>query len=194
MRKIFPGLTMLIAASFLLLSCGAPAANNSNKPANANNSTGSSPADTKAIEADIKKSITDYAASLAKNDIAAFEKTASDNYMMVGPDGATATKADRVASMKAGDTKYESVVYDEINVRVNAEGNGAVAISKATVKGTNMGKAVDGAFRVTHVWSKTKDGWKLASGQVTPIAAKADDKKADDKKADGAPPPPSPAK
>lgn len=176
---------MLIAASFMFTSCGAPAANNAtaNKPANAANTATAPAADTAAAEADLKKLVTEYAASTAKNDIAAYEKITSDNFMFVGNDGAVYTKAERVASMKSGETKYDSLTYDDLNVRINPEGNGAVVIGKATVKGMNMGKPIDAAVRVTQVWSKTKDGWKMASLQATNITAKADDKKADDKKA-----------
>lgn len=188
MRRIFLSAAMLISASFLLVSCGDQAGGN--KPANAaNNAT----ANNAAVEADLKKMTNDMAAALVKNDVAAIEKTYSDNYMFVGPGGAVATGAERVAAMKSGDTKYETLAYDEINVRVNADGTGAVVISRATVKGKNMGQAVNGQFRVTHVWSKTKDGWRLASGQTTPITAAAVPAKADDKKTEGnkatAPPP-----
>jgi ketosteroid isomerase-like protein len=58
-------------------------------------------------------------------------------------------------------------------VRSNAEGTGAVSISVATVKGKNMGRDVDGKYRVTHVWSKTPTGWRLASGQTTAVTASA---------------------
>jgi ketosteroid isomerase-like protein len=71
--------------------------------------------------------------------------------------------------MKSGQTKYETIKFDDVSVRSNPEGNGAISISRATVKGMNLGRAVDGQYRVTHVWSKTKDGWKLANGQSTAI-------------------------
>ena len=169
----------------MFTSCGAPAANNatannSNKPA-ANTATAPA-ADAAAIEADLKKLVTEYAASTSKNDVAAYEKATTDNFMFVSNDGSVYTKAQRVDSMKSGATKYDSLTYDDLNVRVNAEGNGAVVIGKATVKGTNMGKPIDETVRVTQVWSKTKDGWKMASLQATNITAKADDKKADEKK------------
>lgn len=173
MRK-FLVLAMLTTASFLI-AC-APAANNSSnavKPANvanaANTSNTNAGANTAAIESDIKKAVADMAASLQKGDAAAFEKLYTPNYMFVGPDGRVATGPERIASMKSGETKYESITYDEITVRSNAEGTGAVSISRATVKGRNMGKPVDGQYRVTHVWSKTADGWRLASGQTTAI-------------------------
>jgi len=185
MKRIILSITTLIVAAFMFTSCGAPAANNaaannSNKPA-ANTATAPA-ADAAAIEADLKKLVTEYAASTSKNDVAAYEKATTDNFMFVSNDGSVYTKAQRVDSMKSGATKYDSLTYDDLNVRVNAEGNGAVVIGKATVKGTNMGKPIDETVRVTQVWSKTKDGWKMASLQATNITAKADDKKADEKK------------
>ena len=190
MRK-FLFFVVLIPASFLL-ACS-PAANNGNvnKPANAANSANASNANTganpAAVEADIKKAVADMAASLQKGDAAAFEKLYTDNYMFVGPDGSVSSGPERIASMKSGGTKYESIRYDDVTVRSNAEGNGAVSISRATVKGVNMGKSVDGQYRVTHVWSKTKDGWRLASGQTTAITAAASPDKAAANSNSGAP-------
>lgn len=180
MFKIFTVLALVTTVA-LLAGC-APAANNANtanKPANASNasnSTATAPANSAAVETDIKQQVSAMAAALQKGDAAYFEKLYSDNYMFVGPDGAVATGAQRIASMKSGETKYDAISYEDVNVRSNAEGNGAVSISVATVKGMNLGKPVDGKFRVTHVWSKTKDGWKLASGQTTAMSASADKK------------------
>jgi ketosteroid isomerase-like protein len=180
MRVFLVNLLLVAASTILLISCGEQAGNGNaaNKPANA---TATAPAANAAeIETDLKKMTSDMAASLVKNDVAAMEKVYGENYMFVGPDGAVATRAQRLDAMKSGDTKYESIAYDEVSVRTNPDGTGAVVISRATVKGKNMGIAVDGQFRVTHVWSKTKDGWRMVNGQTTPIAAaaraKADDK------------------
>ncbi len=179
--------SMLITASLLLVSCGDPGTGNAgNKPVNsANNAAAATPVNTAALEADLKKLTTDMAASLVKNDIPAMEKVYGENYMFVGPDGSVATRAQRVEAMKTGDTKYESITYDDIAVRTNPEGTGAIVISKAAVKGKNMGRDVNGLYRVSHVWSKTKDGWRMANGQTTPITAAAEPAKADDKKAEG---------
>lgn len=187
MKSIFfASMTLIIASIFI--ACGDQGG--SNKPANAPantanaNTAAAQPVDAAAIEADIKKLVTEYAAAMVKSDVAAFEKTTSDNFMFVSNDGSIQTRAERITSMKTGATKYESLTYDDLNVRVNAEGNGAVVIGKATVKGMNMGKPIDGVNRVTQVWSKTKDGWKMTSLQATPLTAKSDDKKVDDKKTD----------
>ena len=131
----------------VLISCTPPAANNSNSNANkttnaANNTSANSTANAAAIETDLKKMTSDMATSLVKNDIAAMEKLYSENYMFVGPDGSIATRAQRLDAMKSGDTKYETLTYDEVSVRSNPEGTGAVVISKATVKGKNKGNGL----------------------------------------------------
>lgn len=176
MRRNILTMALLIAASFLLSACGDMAANNTaNRPANAaaNNSNASAPANMAAAEAEIKKMANDGIAATIKGDTAAMEKIWSDNYTFIGQDGAVATRAQRLESMKSGSTKIESLSYDEINVRSNPEGTGALLIARATVKGTSMGKPVDGHVRVSQVWGKTKDGWRQVSTHVTNITGAA---------------------
>ena len=184
MKKIIFVTLSLVLATFLA-ACGDQGS--ANKPGNvpANTANANKPAaavDTAAIESDVKKLVTEYAAAMAKNDMAAFDKSTTDNFMFVGNDGTVSTKAERMESMKSGATKYESLTYDDLTVRVKPEGDAAIVIGKATVKGMNMGKPIDGANRVTQVWGKTKDGWKMVTLQATAITAKSDDKKADEKK------------
>ena len=191
MKKLIFSIAMLIGASLIFTSCAAPAANNAgnagNKPANAANTAAAPAADAAAIETEIKKLANDGVTAITKGDTGALDKLWADNYMFIGQDGVVSSKAQRIESMKSGASKIESLAYDEMSVRSNPEGTGAILIGRATVKGTNMGKPVDGQMRFTQVWSKTKDGWRSVSGQVTAIAAgaaKADDKKASDSKAD----------
>ena len=193
---------MLIAASFMMTSCTPPAANTgnsanaANKPAN--NSATAPVADAAAIEAEVKKLANDGVAAILKNDTAAVDKLWADNYVFIAQDGTVSTKAQRLEGMKSGQSKLESLSYDEMSVRSNPEGTGAILIGRATVKGTNMGKPVDGQMRFTQVWAKTKDGWRAVSGQVTPITAAAPAKADDTNKAANSantakPPPPAPA-
>ncbi len=179
MRKILIVLSTLIAASLLLTSCDPGAGNtgnagnkSSNAVNSANNAAAAPAANAAAIETDLKKLVNDTAAALAKNDVATLEKTYADNYMLVNLDGSVQTKAERLASFRSGETKFDSFVYDEVNVRINPEGTGAVVIARAIAKGMNRGKPItDAPIRVTQVWSKTKDGWRQASGHATPITA-----------------------
>ena len=188
MRKIVLTVAMLIAASFMLTSCGAPAANNAanagNKPANAANTATAPAADKGAAEADLKKLLAGAAESLAKNDADALEKVYGEDYMLVDQEGKVQTRAERIGALKSGDVKFSAFAYSDTNIRFNPDFSGAVVITKATFKSTVKGKAVDGDFRVTQVWGKDKTGaWKMYSGQATPIIAAAP-AKADDKKAD----------
>ena len=201
MRRMFLVSSMLVMALLALVSCGGPGAGNAgNRPANAMNSANNAAvapaANTAAVEADVKKLVNETAAALAKNDVAALEKLYADNYMLVNLDGSIQTRAERLESFKSGETKFESFAYDEVTVRTNPEGTGAVVIARATAKGMNKGKPVASNIRVTQVWAKTKDGWRQASGQATAITAapaKADDSKmpAANSAANTAKPPPA---
>jgi len=194
---------MLVVGAAFLAACEPGTGNTTaNRPANtansANNASTAPAADAAAIETEIKKLANDGVASILKGDTAAVEKLWNDNYVFIAQDGTVTTKAQRIDAMKSGQSKLESLAYDEMSVRSNPEGTGAILIGRATVKGTNMGKPIDGQMRFTQVWSKTKDGWRQVSGQVTAISgaatAKNDDTKAANSNTAGnaakAPPPP----
>jgi|SRR5687768_16712108 len=171
MRK-FLFFAMLVLASLVMACDPAANTNSANKPTTAANNSATAPAaNTAAVEADLKKLVTDTAAALAKNDVATLEKMYADNYMLVNLDGSVQNKTDRLASIRSGDTKFDSFAYDEVNIRSNPEGTGAVVIARATASGMNKGKKTDGTIRVTQVWSKTKDGWRQVSGHATQITA-----------------------
>ena len=176
---------MTLAVATFITACGGSAAGNANsKPANVAvaNANTAAPVNTAAIEADIKKLVADYTATLSKNDIAGYEKIMADSFTFVNADGTVQTKTQRLDAMKSGATKYESLTYDDVTVRVNPDGNGATVLAQANVKGKNNGKPIESPLNVTQVWTKTKDGWKMASLQAMNPAAKTDDKaKAGDK-------------
>ncbi len=172
MKKVLLS-TAALALGFLT-ACE-PAANTGNKPANApaNNASTAAPVNAAAVETDIKKMVGDVYMALAKNDADALEKYYADTYMLVDLDGSVKTKAARFAELKSGDVKFESVAADEISVRSNPEGTGAVSIARVNAKSVSKGMVSEGPVRVTTVWSKTKDGWKAVSAHATRIAPSA---------------------
>jgi uncharacterized protein (TIGR02246 family) len=179
MRKI---LFVLAATAIFVfsISCGNQPASNSTananaKPANAaGNSTAAAPAgDTASAEAEVRKLMDTAQAALAKNDADTMATIYADNYMLVNLDGSVQTKAERLASLRSGEAKYSSFIYSEPNIRITPGGDEAVVIAKLALKGVFRGKPTDGDYRVTQVYSKTKDGWKQISAQATAITAAA---------------------
>jgi ketosteroid isomerase-like protein len=167
MRRILFLVILALAAT----ACGPTTGDTANKPTNTAAANTAKPVDAAAIETEIKKLVSDTAAALAKNDVAALEKAYADNYMLVNLDGSVQNRADRLASFRSGDTKFESFAYDEVSVRSNSEGTGAIVIARATASGTNKGRKIDGTVRVTQVWRKFPDGWKQVTGHATQITA-----------------------
>jgi uncharacterized protein (TIGR02246 family) len=120
-------------------------------------------------EADVKKLMSDLAAALAKNDADAASRFYADDYHLVTPEGVDQTKTERLSDMKSGATKFDSFAYENVNVRTY--GDTAVAIATGKARGIVNGKPRTGDMRVTLVLRKMGDGWKVISGQATPIAA-----------------------
>ena len=190
MKKLILMTMTLIAASFLLISCGAPAANNAGNAGNKAANTATAPAaDKAAVEGEIKKMMDDFAAGLNKGDVAVIEKMYSDDYTLVDQDGVMQTKASRLEAIKSGKIKWEGLKFSDLKIKTNTAGDGAVVVGHVTGKTTMDGKTEDRHSMVTWVLGKMKDkGWQFVNAQITDIkagAAKADDKKAeDDKKTD----------
>jgi ketosteroid isomerase-like protein len=176
MNKLFVMISIAMSAALLTASCGAPAANNTagngnaNKPANAANTTTAAPAgDNSAAQAEVKKLMDAAEVALAKNDADAMEKIYSDNYMLVNIDGSVQNRAERLASLRSGDTKYSSFSYSEPTFRFNADGTAVIVIAKLSMKGTSKGKPMDGDYRITQVYRKMPEGWKQITAQATKI-------------------------
>ena len=194
MRKLILMISMLIAASFMFTSCGAPAANNAgnagNKPANAGNTATAPAVDKAAVEADIKKTMEDFAAALNKGDADGLDKFYADDYVLIDQNGGVNTKAARIEAVKSGKIKFEGMKFEDLKFKVNPAGDAAVVTGHVTGKNIVDGKSEDRNSMVTWVVVKNKDkGWQFINAQVTDIKAgaapaKADEKKADDKKPD----------
>ena len=198
MKKLILLITMLVASSIMFTSCGAPAANNTsnagNKPANAANTATAPAADKAAVEADIKKMMEDFAAALNKPDVGALDKMYSDDYALIDANGAMQTKAARIEGIKSGRVKMEGLKFEDLKIKTNPTGDGAVVTGRVTGKTTMDGKTEENNSMVTWVMGKMKDkGWQFVNAQITNIKAVPAPAKADDKAKDEAPKPAAPA-
>jgi len=105
--------------------------------------------------------------ALGRNDTAALDRIYADDYTNVIDSGVLTTKAPRLASIKSGELKFESVSSDELNVRLY--GQTAVATYRATSKVQFKGQDIGGQFRVTVTLVKIKGRWQVVAAQNTRI-------------------------
>ena len=95
------------------------------------------------------------------------KKRQSIDYTLVDEPGVLTTKAPRLAALKSGELRYESVGFDEVSVRLY--GNSAVLTYRVTSKGQSKGQVIGGQFRATSTYVKMKGRYQLVAAQVTRI-------------------------
>lgn len=142
---------MLVAASSLVFS--QPTRSGANQKGN--------------DEQPVLQLLNEISAALGRADTAALDRIYADNYTLVNESGELTTKAPRLAAIKSGELKYESVSFDEVNIRLY--GDTAVATYRVTSKGQFKGQAFGGQFRATSTYVKMKGHWQLVAAHVTRI-------------------------
>ncbi|MFN0279441.1 MAG: nuclear transport factor 2 family protein [Pyrinomonadaceae bacterium] len=119
-------------------------------------------------EQEVRKTISDLATALGKNDTAALDRIYADDYTFVGDTGTVMNKAERIASFKSGDVKYESVSIEV--ARMHIFGDTAVAITNITTKFAPGAKVSSGKFITTATFVKIKGRWQLVAAGNTRLA------------------------
>jgi ketosteroid isomerase-like protein len=166
MRRGFLLFSTLIAAIAFATSCERPAGNSANKPANAN-ANATTTTDSAANEAEVRKFITDFGATMSKNDVVVLDKMWADDFTFVSHDGEILTKAQLLEVLRSGTEKFESVTFDDVNVRIY--GDTAVVRAHGTQKASLEGKDHSGATVVSIVLVKSKDGWHMVLAQLSEL-------------------------
>ena len=115
----------------------------------------------------VRQLLKEASAALTRNDAAALDRIYADSYTLINEFGVLTTKAPRLAAIKSGELKFESVRFDEVNVRLY--GNTAVATFRVTSKGQLKGQAIGGQFLATSTYVKMKGRWQLVAAQNTRI-------------------------
>ena len=105
--------------------------------------------------------------AILKSDASTFDRYLADTYTFTDPGGSLSNKAQNIASMKAGDFKFESSKIDSMKVQVY--GNTAVVTYRTTDKGKIKDMDVSGQYRWTDVFVKRNDRWQAVAGQGTRI-------------------------
>jgi len=154
MKRILLSVAMLIALPALVL-CQTNGKNTNKKGGD---------------EQAVRQTLNDLAAALGKNDTAALDRIYADDYTFVGDTGMMMTKAERIAAMKSGELKYESISIEVVKLQLF--GNTAVAINRITTKfapGLKFTKFTDGKFITTATLIKMKGRWQLVAAGNTRV-------------------------
>jgi ketosteroid isomerase-like protein len=116
-----------------------------------------------------------YISALKGKDTAALERIWADDLTFISPGGVMLTKAQRLADIQSGATRFDSLEASDRMVRVY--GDAAVMTSLTTLKGQYGGQEASGQYRVTNVFARRGGGWQIVSLQMTPIATPPAEKK-----------------
>lgn len=100
-------------------------------------------------------------------DAAALNRIYADDFIGIGPSGTVRTKAQVIADFTSGDLKFQSIITDDVRVRVY--GNTAVETGRSTMIGQDRGKAVPRDNRFTRVWIKQFGRWRLVSNHYSSL-------------------------
>lgn len=125
-----------------------------------------------ALSADPKDEILEaekrWAKAVIALDFAALEKIYHDGLIYAHSTGIIETKGEYLGKLRTGKQKYDVIEHHKTTIRT--QGDGAVAHSIVTMKGTNPAGPFDNKLMMIHTWFKGADGWQLAAHQTTQLA------------------------
>jgi uncharacterized protein (TIGR02246 family) len=163
MRRIISLLTLAVAA-VSLTSCAATGEKaTSSSAATAAAAAAASPAEN--VEQALIKLEREWAEALVKADAATLERVMADDWSMTTWDGKTQAKAQSIAEIKSGASKFEAASVDNIKVRVF--GDAAVVTLTQTEKSQERGKDSSGRYLYTDVWVKRDGKWQAVATHGT---------------------------
>lgn len=117
------------------------------------------------VEQELMRLTDQYVAALKGEDAAALERIWADDLTFINSGGVVQTKAQRLADIRSGANKFDTLDAAERTLRVY--GDAAVMTSLSTIKGQYGGQEVSGRFRVTQVWARRGGAWQIVAIQMT---------------------------
>jgi ketosteroid isomerase-like protein len=109
----------------------------------------------------------EWAQACVQADIAKLEQLLSDDLTYTHSSGQTQTKAEFIATVREGKTRYRSIEFQQSSVRIY--GNTAITHNEVRVNLTVDGRDVSVHARFLHVWAKEHARWQLTAHQGTKI-------------------------
>jgi ketosteroid isomerase-like protein len=118
-------------------------------------------------ERDLTQLVKDLNAAIVKPDIAFLERVLDKDYSHYRPHGNVENRAQYLEDRKTGTVHFDSLVADDIKVRVYGET--AIVTYRSIAKGKDQDGAIDEQRRWTRVFVRKNGQWKLIHAQGTTI-------------------------
>ena len=125
-------------------------------------------ADAAGVEQELSRMTDQYIAALKGKDAAALGRLWADDLTFITSGGAVQTKAQRLADIQSGATKFDTLDAGDRAMRVY--GDAAVMTTLTTIKGQYSGQEASGQYRVTQVWVRRGGAWQIVAIQMTRAA------------------------
>jgi lysophospholipase L1-like esterase/ketosteroid isomerase-like protein len=106
-----------------------------------------------------------------KGDTAALAEIEADGFTLTDPRGVTVTKDQEIAELKSGVIRFIELSSHEISLRVY--GDTAVVTGRTVLKAIEDNEPHDGIFQFTDTFVRQDGRWRVATEQVTRLAATA---------------------
>lgn len=118
-------------------------------------------------ERELTQLVKDLNAAIVKSDMAFLERVLDKDYVHYRPHGNVESRAEYLEDRKNGSVDFDSLVADEIKVRVY--GDTAIVSYRSTAKGKDKDGAIDEQRRWTRVFVREDGRWQLVHSQGTTI-------------------------
>lgn len=123
--------------------------------------------DLEAVRAEILAIENQWATAIERQDAAAFERLAAEDFRFIEENGRVLNRAQYIAARSHNPDNVESAVQDEIEVR--QYGDAAIATGRSIIHGTRNGTPFVYRFRWTDVYVRRAGRWQPVSGQLTAL-------------------------
>jgi ketosteroid isomerase-like protein len=123
--------------------------------------------DLETVRAEILAIENQWATAIERQDAAAFERLAAEDFRFIEENGRVLNRAQYIAARSHNPDNVESAVQDEIEVR--QYGDAAIATGRSIIHGTRDGAQFMDRFRWTDVYVRRAGRWQPVSGQLTAL-------------------------
>jgi ketosteroid isomerase-like protein len=125
-------------------------------------------ADFGAVRAEILAMENQWATAIERQDAAAFDRLAAEDFRFIDEDGRMLNRAQYIAARSHNPENVTSAVQDQIEVR--QYGDAAIARGRSIIHGTRAGAPFTHRFRWTDVYARRGERWQAVSAQLTALS------------------------